>query len=130
MLFSTAVASERAGALRKKERTRSGKRGHHQQPDRHCRPTHMGAMSLNRLQLARQLRIADFIGVKVSKADAHAVLHFALPRSCRSGATARIVPDLPPHVGEKNVAGIATIHHPLRDVDARAGNVGLLVQVR
>ena len=31
--------------------------------------------------------------------------------------------------GEKNVTGVAAIHHPLRDVDARAGNVGLFVQI-
>ena len=34
-----------------KREKRSGKRGYHQQPDRHCRPTHMGAMFPNRLQL-------------------------------------------------------------------------------
>ena len=27
-----------------KRENASGERGHHQQPDRHCRPTHMGAM--------------------------------------------------------------------------------------
>ena len=31
--------------------------------------------------------------------------------------------------GEENVSGIATIHHPLRDVDSGAGNVRLLVEI-
>jgi hypothetical protein len=32
-------------------------------------------------------------------------------------------------LGEQNVTGITTIHHPLRDVDPRSGDIGLLVQV-
>ena len=74
-----------------KREKRSGERGHHQQPDRHCRPTHMGAMFLNRLQLLRQLRIADFAVVKVGKADAHAVFHFAFAQVMEIGAPARIL---------------------------------------
>ena len=31
--------------------------------------------------------------------------------------------------GNKDVSGIAAIHHPLRDVDAGAGDIGLLVQI-
>ena len=31
--------------------------------------------------------------------------------------------------GNKDVSGIATIHHALRDVDSRSGNVRLFVQV-
>ena len=31
--------------------------------------------------------------------------------------------------GEENVAGIAAIHHPLRDVDPRACDVRLFVQI-
>src|SRR5205823_1836438 len=31
--------------------------------------------------------------------------------------------------GEKNMTGIAAIHHPLRDVNASAGDIGLLVQI-
>ena len=32
-------------------------------------------------------------------------------------------------LGEQNVSGVAAIHHALRDVDARAGDVGLFVQI-
>ena len=39
--------------LAQKRENRSGERCHHQQPDRHCRPTHMGAMFPNRLQFLR-----------------------------------------------------------------------------
>ena len=31
--------------------------------------------------------------------------------------------------GEKNVTGIAAIHHPLGDVDSRSSDVGLFVEV-
>ena len=31
--------------------------------------------------------------------------------------------------GEQNVSGIAAIHHPLRDVDSGAGDIGLLVHI-
>src|SRR5205823_2335722 len=31
--------------------------------------------------------------------------------------------------GEENVSGIATIHHPLRDVDSSAGNIRLLIEI-
>ena len=31
--------------------------------------------------------------------------------------------------GEKDVAGVATIHHSLRDVNSRTGDIGLLVQI-
>ena len=30
---------------------------------------------------------------------------------------------------KKNVPGIAAIHHPLRDIDSSAGNVGLIVHI-
>jgi len=40
----------------------------HQQPDRHCRPTHMRPMFPDCLKLFGPLRIADFIGVKVGHA--------------------------------------------------------------
>jgi hypothetical protein len=31
--------------------------------------------------------------------------------------------------GQKNVTGIAAIHHPLGEIDSGAGDVGLLVQI-
>ena len=46
------------------------------------------------------------------------------------GPPARILFQIFRHMsGEKNVAGITAIHHPMRDVDARAGKIGLFVQV-
>ncbi len=32
-------------------------------------------------------------------------------------------------LGKQNVSGVATIHHPLGEVDASAGHIGLFVQV-
>ena len=97
-----------------KRENQSGERGHHQQPDRHCRPTHMGAMALNRLELLGQLRITDFAVVKVGKADAHPMFHFAFAQVMEIGAPARILFEIICHMlGKKNVSGVAAIHHPL-----------------
>ena len=58
------------------------------------------------------------------------MFHFAFAEIMQKRTPLRVVlqvvGDTP---GEKNVSGIAAIHHPLRDVDAGAGNVGLFVQV-
>ena len=82
------------------------------------------------MELFRQLRIADFVGVEIHHADAHAVLHFAFAEIVQMRPPLRVLFQVFGHMlGEQNVSGIATIHHPLRDVDARAGDVGLLVQV-
>ena len=90
----------------------------------------MGVMFLNRLKFLGQLRVADFTVVKVGKADAHAVLRFAFAQVMEIGAPARILFQVFRHMpGEKNVTGVTAIHHPLRDVDARAGNIGMFVQI-
>jgi hypothetical protein len=31
--------------------------------------------------------------------------------------------------GEKNVAGVSAIHHPLRSINPRASNIGLIVDI-
>ncbi len=58
---------------------RSDNRAQHQQRDCHCRPAHMSAMFpqglINRLQLARQVRITNLIGVKVGHAHPRTVFH-------------------------------------------------------
>ena len=113
-----------------KRENRSGERCHHQQPDRHCRPTHMGAMFLNRLQLARQVRITNLIGVKVGDAHPRTVFHLEGADVVQERSPSFVFRQILGHMlGEKNVSGVATIHHPLRDVDAGAGNVGLFVQI-
>ena len=58
----------------------------------------MGAMALNRLELFGQLRIADFAVVKIGKADAHPVFHFAFAQIMEIGAPARILLEIICHM--------------------------------
>ena len=87
-------------------------------------------MFLNRLQLARQVRITNLIGVKVSHAHPHAVFHFACAKIMQKRAPTlvlfEIFGDVP---GKQDVSGIPAIHHPLCRVDAASGYVGAFVHV-
>ena len=61
---------------------------------------------------------------------ARAVLHFALAQIVQLRMPARIRREIIGHsLGQENVAGIATIHHPLRHIDAGAGHVGAFIRV-
>ena len=113
-----------------KRENRSGERGHHQQPDRHCRPTHMGVMFLNRLQLARQVRITNLIGVKVGHAHPRTVFHLEGADVVQERSPSFVFRQILGHMmGQKNVPGVATIHHSLGQVDARAGHVRPFVHI-
>ena len=57
------------------------------------------------------------------------MLHFARTQIMQNGRHCRILPDLPRRVGEKDVPGVAAIHHPLRHVDSGPREVGPLVYV-
>ena len=58
------------------------------------------------------------------------MFYFAFAEIVQVAAPPRIMFQVIRHVfGEKNVTGIAAIHHPLRHVDASAGDIGLFVQV-
>ena len=58
------------------------------------------------------------------------MLHFEFAQVMQIRSPARVFRQIFRHMsGEKNVAGITAIHHPMRDVDARAGKIGLFVQV-
>ena len=85
-------------------------------------------MFLNRLKLFRKLRITGFPIVKANNADAHTVLRLARAKIMQEPPPLlvffEILGDMP---GEQNVAGIAAIHHSLRKVNARAGNVRLFI---
>ena len=76
------------------------------------------------------LRVPDSIIVEIDDADAHTVFHFIFTEIVQLRTPLRIVFQIFRDMfGEKNVPGIAAIHHPLRDVDARARDVGLFVEV-
>ena len=74
-----------------------------------------------RLRLSRQLsRLPTSIAVKVSRPTSHAVFHFASAKVMQERSPLLVFFEIFSHVlGKQNVSGVATIHHPLRHVDAR-----------
>ena len=90
----------------------------------------MGVMFLNRLELARQVRITDFIRVEVADMDPDPMLHFACPQIVQKRSPTVVLFQIFSHTfGDEDVTGITTIHHSLRQVDPGAGNVLPLVYV-
>src|SRR6266550_1449863 len=81
-------------------------------------------------EFCRNLRIAYFVSVEIYGVKAGAVFDFAFAEIVQARLPLpillQIFRDMP---GDKDVSGIATIHHALRDVDSGAGNVRLFVQV-
>jgi hypothetical protein len=96
--------------------------------EQHCsdgRPADTRAALLQGLKLFRQRRVAYLIAVKVYDRDAHAVFHLANTEVVQERSPLLICFEVFSHVlGKQNVAGVATIHHPLRHVDAWAGDIG------
>jgi len=87
-------------------------------------------MFLNRLQFAWQVRITNLIGVKVGHAHPHTVFHLKGADVVQKWSPAFVFRQVFGHMtGQKNVPGIATIHHSLGQVDARAGHVRPLVHI-
>ena len=85
---------------------------------------------LKRLELFRQLRIANFIGVEVGHATARAVFHLAGAKIVQERAPLFVFFQILGDVsGEKNVPGIAAIHHPLRHVEPSAGEISPFVYI-
>ena len=85
---------------------------------------------INRLQLARQVRITNLIGVKVGHAHPRTVFHFEGADVVQERSPSFVFRQVLGHMmGEKNVPGVATIHHSLGQVDARAGHVRPFVHV-
>ena len=90
----------------------------------------MGVMVLNRLQLARQVRITNFIGVKIGHTDPHTVFHLEAADFVQKRSPLLVSFEVFSHMlGKQNVADVTAIHHPLRQVDSDARQVGPFVYV-
>ena len=60
--------------------------------------------------------------------QSNAVLHFAFTKVMENCAPLWVLPQIIGNaLGQENVPCVAAIHHSLRDVDASAGDGGLLV---
>src|ERR1700758_828394 len=69
--------------------------------------------------------------MKTNDIDPGSVLHFKFAKMMQQRAPSavlfKIFSNSP---GKKNMAGVAAIHHPLRDIDSRSSNIGSIVDVR
>src|ERR1700730_8387190 len=81
-------------------------------------------------QLCRQFGVADLVSIEIHQRDLLAVFHFAIAELVKMRVPARqrreIVGDA---ARQQNVTSVAAAHHALGDVDPRAGNVRLLVDI-
>ena len=123
MLFSPIAMAERRRSPHKEDDA-SDNRSKHQQRDGHFRPAQRPGVSAAASKFLRQLRIAELIGVEIHDANPYAMLDFArtkimqqrspLSYCSKSSAT---------RLESKMCPASATIHYPLRHVDASAREI-------
>src|SRR5262245_1909600 len=84
----------------------------------------------DRLQFARHSRIPNLVRVKVGNAYRHPVFYLEGADVMQERSPALELFEILSHTpGEKDVTGVATIHYPLRHVDAGPSHVGAFVHV-
>jgi hypothetical protein len=77
------------------------------------------------LQFLRDRGVAQRLGVKIDQVEADAMLNLALTQIAQTGCPLPGMHQIIRYVlGEENVSGVAAIHHPLRHVDPRSGQIG------
>src|SRR2546430_1592994 len=83
-----------------------------------------------RFEFLRHLRISSLIVADIDDGYFLTVFYFAFTEFMQKRTPLWIMLQvIGDTFGEKNVAGIAAIHHALGDIDAGAGDVRLFVQV-
>ena len=82
------------------------------------------------LEFARQLRVAYLIVIEVHDRDAHAMLQFARTKIMQERSPPLVFFEVFSGVfGEKNVPGVAAIHHSVSHVKTGAGEIGSFVYI-
>src|SRR5437764_1009963 len=96
---------------------------------RRCR---IGAASrLYLAQLLRQIRITRSVCVKVKNVNLASVLHFHLAEIMQIWSPTPVLLKILRHtLREQDMSAVATIHDPLRDIDANSRRIGAIIQVR
>ena len=90
----------------------------------HCPPL------LSSLDLDRQFRITEFLSVEIGDRDLHSMFHLNFTKLVQIRSPFTVLRQIIGYsFGKQNVAGIATIHHPLRQVDARPSYVGSIIDI-
>ena len=70
-----------------------------------------------------KLAVSDAVSVEIDYRDRDTVLHFALTEIVQMRSPFRIIIDVVGHMlGEEDVSGIPTIHHPLREANVETGS--------
>src|SRR4030095_9535905 len=82
------------------------------------------------LEFLRDLWIAEVILVKIKQMQTQAVLHLALAQIVQVRLPVAILGQIFRYMrGQKNMPGIATIQHPLGNVDPRSCKVRFVVHI-
>ncbi len=82
------------------------------------------------LKFLRNRGVAQRLGVEIDQMEPDTVLDLALTEVAQPRRPLPRMDQIIRHMlGEKNVAGVAAIHHPLRHVDAGPGDVGASAHV-
>ena len=75
-------------------------------------------------KLLRHFGIAHLLGIEIDHRDADSVLHFAFPQVVQMALPIAVLFHVLGQVfRNENVAGVAAIHHALRDIDSSSRNV-------
>ena len=81
-------------------------------------------------ELLRSVGVSHFTREKINDFDFFAVFHLAFAKIMEMRPPVFVLLEVFRHtLGEQDVPGIAAIHHPLRHVDAGAGDIGALVYI-
>src|SRR6476646_9824749 len=101
------------------------------QPDDDCRPTRVSSSLPESPEFAGKGRIADVIPEEIREPDAHAVFYFALTQVLQVRLPISVLLQVFGYpLRKQDMTSIAAIHHSLRNINPRAGDVGLVVDVR
>ena len=83
-----------------------------------------GGLWLRLLKFLRERGVAQRLGVKIDQMKPDAVLDLAFTQVTQTRRPLPVLHQIIRHVlGDKNVSGVAAIHHPLRHVDAGPGDI-------
>src|SRR5438874_7727631 len=81
-------------------------------------------------ELRRRHGVADDIGVEIHRGNNNTVFDFEIAELVQIWLPAAVLREIVGHASaNENVTGIATIHHPLRGINAGPGDVLALVDI-
>ena len=89
-----------------------------------------GGLWLGLLKFLRDRGVAQWLSVEIDQMEPNPVLDLAFAEVAQPRRPLPRMDQIIGHMlGEKNVAGVAAIHHPLRHVDAGTGHIGATIHI-